>query len=813
MNWQAQARCVIIGAGIVGCSAAYHLAQQGWQDVVVLDKGALFENDGSTSHAPGGMHLTHPSKMMTQFAHYSTKLYAQLPEYEAGRPPFRPVGGLEVATTDERWQDLKRKQGIATAYDIEAHLVTPEEARHLLPLIDPRTIKGAFYCPQDANVIGWHIAASLATEATRMNGTAFHENTTVQEIVIEKGRVQAVVTNRGRIACEHVLLAANIWSPVLTEKAGMRLPLLAAEHQYTVTTPLEPLAGETREIVHPIMRHQDAALYFRQHGDAYGVGSYNHEALLVDPHKVGKTALHDFTPQHFTAAWQAATQLLPSLRGADLTRKFNGMFSFTIDGYPIMGETSVRGFWTAVGVWITHAGGVGKAIAEWMTAGSPELDCYNGDVRRFHEHQQTRQYIQLRCANNYDEVYDIHHPREPMKMPRKVRTRPMHQRFEEHGAVCIESAGWEIPQWYESNAGLLAEYGDRVPQREGWAAQFWSPIQGAEHLAVRERVGLSNVSALAILEVSGPGAAHYVEYLTANRVVKPAGYVTYTAMLNERGGIKADVTVVCVAADRFWILTGGGLVPHDKAWIEQHAPDDVTIRDYSRQMVGIGLWGPRARDVLAQVTPDDVSNEAFPFYRYRQIEIDGVVAHALRLSYIGELGWELHVSYDNALRVWDALWDAGQAHGMILNGAGSVDSLRLEKGFRLWGGDISTEYNPYEAGLGWAVKLDQEDFIGREALLRAKEQGITQHLTCLTSDDPRVVLLGGEPIMAGIEKVGYVNAANYGYSIGRFIAYGYLPTQYTEAGTALQIIYEGERYPFVVSREPLFDPKMHRMKA
>lgn len=805
------AHCVIIGGGIVGCSAAYHLAQAGWRDVVVLDKGDLFENDGSTSHAPGGMHLTHPSKMMTKFATYSTELYAQLPPYDPQRPPFRPVGGVEVATTDARWQDLKRKQGLAQAYDVEAHLLTPQETRDLVPLVDPDSIIGSFYCPQDANVIGWHIAASLASEAQRIGGVTFYDNTPVQAIVIEAGRVQAVMTANGRIDCEHVLLAANIWSPVLTEKVGMRLPLLAAEHQYTVTTPIAPLAGETREIVHPIMRHQDAALYFRQHGASYGVGNYNHEPLMVSPHAVGKTAMHDFTPQHFTAAWSAATTLLPALRGAELARKFNGMFSFTIDGYPIMGETTVRGFWTAVGVWITHAGGVGKAIAEWMTVGAPELDCYAGDVRRFHDHQYTRAYIQARCANNYDEVYDIHHPHEPMKYPRGVRLRPFHQRFVEHQAVCIESAGWEIPNWYESNHALVDRYRDQIPQRSGWAGQFWSPIQGAEHLAVRETVALANVAALAVIEIDGAGAADFVDYLTANRVIKPTGKITYTAMLNEQGGIKADVTVICVGEQRYWILTGGGLVPHDLAWIRQHAPANVTVRDFSRHLAGLGVWGPRARDVLQSVTASDVSNAAFPFYTYQQIEIGGVPVHALRLSYLGELGWELHVPYDTALRVWDTLWDAGQAHGMILAGAGCVDSLRLEKGYRLWGGDIGTEYTPYEAGLGWAVKLDKGDFIGRDALKRAGENGLQRKLTCLTSDD--AMALGGEPIFSGETKIGYVNAANYGYSVGKFIAYGYLPIEYTSVGTEVDVVYMGERQRFVVAREPLFDPRMTRMKA
>lgn len=810
-----QANVVIVGGGIVGCSAAYHLTRLGWRDVVVLDKGPLFDNHGSTFHAPGGMHLTNPSRMMTRFAVESVELYRSLPEIEAGRPPFRPVGGVEVATSQARWDDLQRKQGLATAYGVEAHLLTPQETRDLVPLVNPDVIHGSFYAPQDANVIGVHITQSLAREAEKTGGASFHAHTPVTQIVIEKGRVRAVETPQGRIACEHVLIASNIWSPVLTEQTGVRLPLLSAEHQYTVTTPLEALAGETREIVHPIMRQQDAAIYFRQHKDAYGIGNYNHEPLMVNPHDVGETAMHAFTPQHFSEAWRAAVELLPALEGAQLTRKFNGMFAFTVDGFPVMGETSVPGLWTAAGVWITHAGGVGQAIAEWMTVGAPEVDCYQADIRRFHAHQFSRRYIALRCANNYDEVYDIHHPKEPMKVPRNVRLRPMHQRFQQQRAVCFDGAGWELPQWYESNAPLLERYAHCIPERDAWSARHWSPIQGVEHLHVREHVGLFNVAALAAIEVSGPGAYAYLDYLAVNRIPTKVGRIVYTAFTNQRGGIKADVTIARLGEDRFWVLTGGGLVPHDLAWMRQHAPTDgsVHITDWSQSRVGIGIWGPKAREVLQNVTPADVSNEAFRFYRHQRLEIDGVFVDALRVSYLGELGWEFHAPYDVANQVWDALWEAGQSHEMIVAGAGCVDSMRLEKGYRLWGADIKSDDTPYEAGLGWTVRLDKGAFIGRDVLEGQHEAGIQRQLCCLTSDEPGAILLGSEPILSGDKALGYVTSANYGYSIGKFIAYGYLPIAYAEAGTEVDCVYMGRRQRFVVTPEPLFDPAMTRMKA
>ncbi|MEO1439422.1 MAG: FAD-binding oxidoreductase [Chloroflexota bacterium] len=394
-------KLVIVGAGIVGSSAAYHLTKMGWRDIVVLDKGDLMENDGSTSHAPGGMHVTNSSKMMTKFATYSTQVYGSLESFEEGRSPFRPVGGIEVAYTPERMADLKRKMGLAAAYDVEAHLLTPQQVAEHIPFMNTDVILGGFYVPGDANVIGTHITACLRRDAEATGGAQFIGNVPVTDFEVTNGHITGVVTAEGTVTCEQVLLCTNIWSPAISEKIGIPIPLMAAQHQYTVTSPLEPLKGEIREIVHPILRHQDFSLYFRQHYDSYGIGNYRHEPLMVNPRDLGKTAMLPFTPEHFNVAWDAARELLPPLNGTELTRKFNGMFAFTVDGYPVMGETSVKGVWTAVGVWITHAGGVGKAIAEWMTDGAPQMDLREADINRFVPHQLTQRYIDLRTAQNY----------------------------------------------------------------------------------------------------------------------------------------------------------------------------------------------------------------------------------------------------------------------------------------------------------------------------------------------------------------------------------------------------------------------------
>jgi dimethylglycine oxidase len=809
---QQQARLVIVGAGIVGCSAAYHFARLGWRDVVVIDKGPLFEVDGSSSHAPGGMFLANSSRMMVEFAKYSRQFYAE--QQLDGLDLIFGTGGLEVAYTKERLHDLKRRQGWARAYGLPSELISPAEAKRLIPILDDKVIHGAFYTPQDAVAKGVRLMTAI-TRASEQLGVSFYGETPVSDLEVQNGRVTAVVTDKGRIACEQVLLCTNIWAPVLADKLGFKIPLQAAEHLYTVTTPIPELAGETREVVHPLLRHQDHAMYFRQQFDSYGVGSYRHVPLMVDPHEVEKTAIKPFTPDHFAAGWESATELMPALARADLVRKFNGMFAFSIDGYPVMGETAVGGVWACTALWLTHAGGAGRAIAEWMDSGTPSLDLREADITRFQKHQLSRPYVAERCAQNYREVYDIIHPNQPITRPRNLRLSPVHQRLVEQGAFFVQSGGWEVGLWYEENARLLAEFGDKIPQRDAWSSQFWSPIQGAEHLAVRERVGMFNLAALAVIEVAGPGALGFLNRLAANQIDRPVGRIVYTSLLNARGGIVADLTVARRAPDRFWVITGGSLLPHDLAWIARHAPADgsVVITDLSSATATIGLWGPQARVVLARVAEQDVSNAAFPFYTARELTVAGVPVYALRVSYAGELGWELYAPTEYTLHLWDALWEAGQPEGIIAAGGGAFDSLRLEKGYRLWGADIHTDYTPFEAGIGFAVRLDKGDFIGREALLRQQEQGLKKKLCCMRIEQPGAALLGKEPILHAGTPVSYVTSANYGYSVGALIAYGYLPIELAEPGSELEIEYFGEPLRAVVSEEPLFDPRMARMKA
>ena len=544
-NLPTHARVVVIGAGIAGCSVAYHLTKLGWRDVVVVEQGPLFETGGSTSHAPGLVFQTNPSRMMTRFAKYTVDLWSGM-EVDGVRCA-NPVGSMEVAWTPERWADLKRKAGLAMSWGVEAHLISPSEARAKIPMLSDR-IFGALYVPSDIHTKATRPAEAMARAAESDGAAAFFGDVEVTGFDVSSGpgsRVTGVKTSHGDIKTEVVVSCAGIWAPKLGGLAGVQIPLAPMEHLYAVTTPLPELAGaKPDEVSLPLLRHQDAAVYFRQVGDSLGIGSYNHEPLLVESENILShdkapiaPAETEFTPRHFRTAMAAARELLPATDGVGLTRKFNGMFSFTMDGFPVMGESpQLRGFWSAQAVWITHAGGVGKAVAEWIVNGEPTMDVHEGDIRRFHPHALSRPYVRERAAQQYREVYDIIHPRQQAERARDLRLSPFHARQRELGAVFFESAGWERPQWYCANEGLLDSLDAAGTSRSGWEAREWSPTVAAEHVATRERVAMYDLTAFAKFELSGPGALRALQRLAANQMNKPAGSVTYTPMLTHPAG-------------------------------------------------------------------------------------------------------------------------------------------------------------------------------------------------------------------------------------------------------------------------------------
>ncbi|MEH0447767.1 FAD-dependent oxidoreductase [Streptomyces sp. B21-102] len=808
-------RVVIIGAGVVGAALADEISARGWTEVTVVDQGPLPATGGSTSHAPGLVFQTNSSKTMTELARYTVEKFCSLDV--DGKPCFLQVGGLEVATTPERLTELRRRHGWITAWGIEARLLTADECLEQHPLVNPDKILGGLLVPTDGLA-----KAVLAVEAqirrATERGVAFLPRHEVLDVLKADGEVTGVLTDQGEIPADIVVCCAGIWGPKIARMAGMNLPLTPLAHQLAWTGPIPALAGQTEEAIRPILRHQDADLYYRDRFDGIGIGYYGHRPMPITADEIlsvdeadDMPSILKFTEDDFADAWTETQALLPATKEADIEEGINGLFSFTTDNFPLLGESrDVKGFWVAEAVWVTHSAGVGRAMAEWLVDGyCSSFDLHECDLNRFEPHQLSPEYVLARDCQNFVEVYDILHPLQPSGDPRPIRTSPFHARQQEHGAFFLEANGWERPQWYEANAPLVD--GRSIPTPGDWAARFWSPIVGAEAQATRETVAMYDMTALKRLEVSGPGAADLLERLCTGKVAKSVGSVTYTLFLDHDGGIRSDVTVARLARDTFQIGANGNL---DLDWITRHLPADgtVQVRDITPGTCCIGLWGPLARKVLQPLTDTDFSNDGLKYFRAKPAYIGSVPVTAMRLSYVGELGWEIYTTADQGQKLWDTLWEAARPLGGVIAGRGAFNSLRLEKGYRSFGTDMTYEHDPYEAGVGFAVKLDKDDFIGKPALLRRKEN-VRRKLSCLVIDDPRSVVLGKEPVFDGDRPVGYVTSAAYGYTIGKGIAYAWLPTELTAPGTVLHIGYFDQRVEAVVTEEPLFDPTMSRLRG
>ncbi|GHJ04426.1 sarcosine dehydrogenase [Streptomyces olivaceus] len=808
-------RVVVIGAGIVGCSLADELTARGWTDVTVLEQGPLPAPGGSSSHAPGLVFRTSPSRTLTAFARYTVEKFASLTA--DGVPCFQQVGGLELATTPERLADLHRRAGYAASWGVRGEIVGADRCRELWPLLDESVVLGGFHTPEDGLARALHASRAQLDRATARGARALDRHT-VTGIEREDGRVTAVVTDRGAFPADHVVCAAGFWGPVVGRMAGVDVPLQPLAHQYARTGPLAGLRGATAEATKPILRFQDRDLYFREHGDRLGIGSYAHRPLPVDPFAVpgydeshardmDMPSSYPFTPEDWAPSWEECRRLMPALREAEIDSGFNGVFSFTPDGMPVIGESrALRGFWLAEAVWVTHSAGVARAVAEWMVDGRPSLDVHECDLTRFEEAQRSPAYLRERGAQQFAEVYDVIHPLQPMERPRPLRVSPFHARQQQLGAYFLEGGGWERPHWYGANAALAAAEEARLPARDAWSARHWSPIAAAEARATRERVALYDMTPLRRLEVTGPGALDFLDRMTSNNLRKKPGAVTYTLLLDERGGIRSDLTVARLAPERFQV---GANSPADLDHLLRHASDGVHVRDITSGTCCIGVWGPLARDLVQPLTPDDFSHEAFGYFRARETYVGHVPVTALRLSYVGELGWELYTTADLGLRLWDTLWEAGRGLGVVAAGRSAFNSLRLEKGYRAWGTDMTDEDNPYEAGVGFAVRMAKADFVGRAALERAG--GPDRRLTPLLLDDPAAVVLGREPVYVDGSPAGYVTSASYGYTLGRCVAYAWLPAS-VSTGSGVHVEYFGEKVPATVAEEPLFDPEMTRIR-
>jgi glycine cleavage system aminomethyltransferase T/glycine/D-amino acid oxidase-like deaminating enzyme len=832
------ARAVVIGCGIVGNSVAYHLTRLGWRDVVLLDKGPLPNPGGSTGHASNFIYLVDHSKEMTALTVESVRQYREM-------DVFIESGGIEVARTKERLQELTRRMASAGSWGIEpVSLLTPKQVRELVPYIDESVILGGFYTP-GVGVVDSLRAGTLMREKGQASGALqVSPKTEVLGIDVEHGHVRRVRTTQGDIEAETVVITCGVWSPRVARMAGTHIPLTPAVHQMIDVGPVPRFKGTKSDIEHPIVRDMDTNMYERQAGGDLEIGSYAHRPILYDPEdlpSVEQAALSPtefpFTQPDFEPQMQHALELMPEIVGDEsvgVKYAINGILSLTPDGMPVLGESpDVNGLWSAAAVWVKEGPGTGKALAEWMVHGESEIDLHSSDIARFHEHQKTRAHVRARAAEGFNKTYGIVHPSEQWTSNRNVRLAPFHERERELGAMFFEAAGWERPQWYESNAPLLEEFGDRVTRRTAeWESRWWSPIINAEHLAMRDRAGLFDLSAFTIFDIVGPGALASVQRVALRQMDVPTGRVVYTPVLSPNGGFKSDLTIMRLGEERFRVVTGGASGMSDKKWFADHlAPDGTAqLADLTSSMTTIGLWGPLARVVLASVTSDDVSNEGFKFGTCRTIEVGTLRVLASRISYVGDLGWELYVTIEQGLKLWDMLWEAGRAHGMAACGIGVYGTTgRLEKSYRAHGNELETEYNVAEAGMT-APRVKDEDFVGKAAHLRHREEPPAATMCSLTVDDHRSksgerrYMLGREPILTRdgkriVDRHGrgsYVTSAGAGPSIGKHILMTYLPPEHAMVGTGLAVEYMGERYPVTVAvagATPLFDPENTRIRS
>ena len=834
----ATARAVVIGAGIVGNSIAYHLARLGWRDLVLLDKGPLPNPGGSTGHASNFIYPVDHSREMTALTRDSVDQYAQL-------GVLTVCGGIEVARTEERMQELARRMASAASWGVEGvSLVTPAEIKELVPYIDESVIVGGFYS-EGVGVVDSLRAGTLMREQAQETGAlTVSANNEVLGIDVERGRVRRIRTSRGEIETEAVVICCGVWSPRVARMAGASIPLTPAVHQMIDIGPVPRFADAESAIEFPIVRDMDTNMYERQDGSGLEVGSYAHRPILHDPDEipsVEEAALSPtefpFTQDDFAAQMEQALELMPEIVGDEsvgIKYAINGLLSLTPDGMPILGETpEVKGLWSAAAVWVKEGPGVGRAVAEWMVDGESEIDVHGADIARFHECQKSVEHVKARAAEGFNKTYGIVHPGEQWESDRQVRLPPFYARERELGAVFFEAAGWERPHWYESNEPLLEEYADRVSGREAeWDARWWSPIINAEHLAMRDRVAMIDLTAFCIFDIVGPGALESVQRVAVRQMDVKHGRVVYTPILTPSGGFRADLTIMRLGDDHFRVVTGGASGMADLKWFSDHLAEDGTaqIFDLTSSWCTLGLWGPRARDVLASITSDDVSHEGFPFASCRTIEVDSLRTLASRISYVGDLGWELYVPIEQGARLWDIVWEAGRPHGVVPAGIGVYGTTgRLEKCYRAYGFELDGEYNVVEAGMAWG-KVKEQDFVGKEAHVRQREEEPAAVLCTLTVDDhsssngQKRYMLGGEPILTRdgaplTDRDGrrsFVTSAGAGPSLGKHILLSYLPPEHANVGEALAVEYMGERYPVTVERAdstPLFDPDNERVRS
>ncbi|HEY2652620.1 MAG TPA: FAD-dependent oxidoreductase [Solirubrobacteraceae bacterium] len=796
-----RARIVIVGGGVGGASIAYHLAQSGESDVVLLERSEL--TSGSTFHSAGLVGQLRGSLALTRLMMDSVELYRRL---DCG---WVECGGIRLACTPEREQEVMRQVAWARTFGLPLELLSAPEAQALFPLMITDGVRCASFLPSDG-----YLDPSLLTTAlvdgARRGGCRVYTHTRVEGIDLHDGRVHRVKTQWGAIETEVVVNAGGMFAAEIGRMAGVRVPVVPFAHEYLVT---QPFRDRTPGEHLPTLRDPDLLIYFREEGAGLVMGGYERQSApwALDEHQLDRIP-GDFNGRLLEEDWPRFEEIVtnsrrrvPAMDDVKVTRLINGPEAFTPDNEFCLGETEVRGLFVAAGFCahgLAGAGGIGKLMAEWILTGEPATDVWEMDIRRFGAQYRSPSYTLKRAREVYETYYDIRYPGHERQAGRPLRTSSVYPWHRRHGAAFGEKAGWERVNWYESNAAA----GDPALRPRGWAGIHWSPAIEAEHRATRETAVLFDESSFAKLEVAGPGAAETLERLCDNRVARDVGAITYTQMLNRRGGIECDFTVTRVEPDVFQIVTGTAFGNHDASWIRRHLPHDGSVRlsDVTSRWGCFALWGPRAHAILSQLTPDSLD---FRYMSMREIAVADVPVRALRVTFVGEAGWELYCPSEYGLGLWQALWDAGQPHGMLTGGYRAIDSLRLEKGYRVWAADITPEDTPHEAGLSFCVRADKT-FVGSDALVR---RPVERRLRCILLSDARSVALGNEPVRLEGRIQGRVTTGGYGYTVGRSIAYAYLPAE-LDVGAGAEIDIFGQWVPGEVAGEPLYDPAGTRVR-
>ncbi|MFK5972225.1 MAG: FAD-dependent oxidoreductase [Flavobacteriaceae bacterium] len=815
MNLPTHAEIVIIGGGIIGCSTAYHLAKLGAKDVILLEGGQL--TNGSTWHAAGLVGQLRSSANITKVLTNSVDLYKTL-EAETGLATgWKMNGGLRLACNKDRWIELKRQATTAKSFNMPMELLSPKEAQDLWPMMDISDVVGAAFLPTDGEAGPSDITQSLAKGA-RMGGVTIYEETRVTGIKVENGRVTGVNTTNGDITCEKVVNCCGQWAKEVGEMAGVNVPLISVEHQYLLTEPF-PKGAVPHNL--PTLRDPDRLCYYKEEMGGLVLGGYEPNPIQWAKSGVPKDfyfALLNSNWDHFEQLMLQAIVRLPALQDIGIRKLTNGPESFTPDGNFILGEApEVNNYFVGAGFnafGIAAGGGAGKELAEWVLAGEPSMDLWPVDIRRFGHVHKNAKFVNDRTLEMYGKHYTMSWPHEEHERGRPFFKSPIYDILKEKGACFGSKLGWERPNWF-------APEGTNAKDSYSYGRQNWFEIVGEEHKATREAVALFDQSSFAKFVLKGPDAEQVLSWVCANNVARPSGTLIYTQLLNAKGGIECDLTVGRIAKDEYYIVTGTGFRNHDFAWISANIPKgmNVELKDVTEELATFALMGPNARRVLNKISSDDLNNASFPFATHKEIKLNGHLVRALRVTFVGELGWELHIPKESAIDVYHAIMDAGKEFGIINAGYRAIESLRLEKGYRVWSSDITPDHTPLEAGLGWAAKLKTDiPFLGREFLEKQKQRALQKRMCCFVVDNPEVILLGRETIHRNGEIVGYLTSGGWGYTVNTNIGYGYVrrkdgvSTDYLKSGE-YEVEVASKLHSCQIRFGPLYDPKMEKVKA